>query len=123
MQCRSWYTGPVMSCLFCKIVDGSIPSTAVYQDTECYAFADIGPQAPTHILIVPRKHIASLAETSAADAALLGHLVAVAAQIARDKALAKGYRVVMNTGPDGGQTVDHLHVHLLGGRHMAWPPG
>ncbi|MDE3201524.1 MAG: histidine triad nucleotide-binding protein [Acidobacteriota bacterium] len=112
-----------MSCLFCKIVEGSIPSTAIYQDSDCYAFADIGPQAPTHILIVPRKHIASLAATSEADAELLGHLVTIAAKIARDKALVNGYRVVMNTGPDGGQTVDHLHLHLLGGRHMTWPPG
>ncbi len=112
-----------MSCLFCKIVDGSIPSTAIYQDSDCYAFADIGPQAPTHVLVVPRRHIASLADTSPADAALLGHLVSVAAQIAREKALARGYRVVINAGPDGGQTVDHLHVHLLGGRPMTWPPG
>jgi histidine triad (HIT) family protein len=112
-----------MSCLFCKILDGSIPSTAVYQDDQCYAFPDIGPQAPVHILVVPRRHIESLAETSSADAALLGHLMVVATQIARDKALHKGYRVVINTGSDGGQTVEHLHLHLLGGRPMMWPPG
>ncbi|HEX8811904.1 MAG TPA: histidine triad nucleotide-binding protein [Terracidiphilus sp.] len=112
-----------MSCLFCKIVDGSIPSTAVYQDEQCFAFADIHPQAPVHILIVPRTHIASLAETGTGDAAMLGHLLSVAAQIARDKALGAGYRVVMNTGVDGGQTVGHLHLHLLGGRGLSWPPG
>ncbi len=112
-----------MSCLFCKIVDGSIPSTAVYQDDQCYAFADISPKAPTHVLVVPREHIASLAETGADHPALLGHLLWVAAEIARSKGLAKGYRAVINTGADGGQTVDHLHVHLLGGRALTWPPG
>lgn len=112
-----------MSCLFCKIVEGSIPSSAVYQDELCYAFADIAPQAPTHILIVPRRHIASLAHTAHEDVSLLGHLLATAAKIAHDKRLAKGYRAVINTGSDGGQTVDHLHVHLLGGRHLTWPPG
>jgi histidine triad (HIT) family protein len=112
-----------MSCLFCKIVDGSIPSTAVYEDELCYAFADIHAQAPVHILVAPREHIVSLAECSPDDRALLGHLLWAAAQIASDKSLGKGYRVVINTGEDGGQTVDHLHVHLLGGRPLAWPPG
>ena len=112
-----------MSCLFCKIVDGSIPSTAVYQDDQCYAFADIHPQAPVHVLIAPREHIVSLADTNPDDHPLLGHLLWAAAEIARAKGLPKGYRVVVNTGPDGGQTVDHLHVHLLGGRPLAWPPG
>ena len=112
-----------MSCLFCKIVDGSIPSTAVYQDEQCYAFADIHPQAPVHVLVVPREHIASLAEVGEDHPALLGHLLWAAAEIARGKGLAKGYRAVVNTGDDGGQTVDHLHVHLLGGRQMTWPPG
>lgn len=112
-----------MSCLFCKIVDGSIPSTAVYQDDQCYAFADIHPQAPVHILVVPREHIASLAETGKQHPALLGHMLSAAAEIARTKGLSKGYRVVFNTGDDGGQTVDHLHLHLLGGRPLTWPPG
>jgi histidine triad (HIT) family protein len=112
-----------MSCLFCKIVDGSIPSTAVYQDDQCYAFADIHPQAPAHVLIAPREHIVSLADINPDDCVLLGHLLWVAAEIARAKGLANGYRVVVNTGPDGGQTVDHLHVHLLGGRPLTWPPG
>lgn len=112
-----------MSCLFCKIVDGSIPSTAVYQDELCYAFADINPQAPAHILIVPRRHFGSLDETQDEDSSLLGHLLLTAARIASQKALAKGYRVVINTGSDGGQSVDHLHLHLLGGRALSWPPG
>ena len=117
------YTVGVMSCLFCKIIEGSIPSTPVYQDEQSYAFPDINPQAPTHILVAPREHLVSLAEAGSQQKALLGHLLWVAAQIARDKGLGKGYRVVINTGDDGGQTVDHLHVHLIGGRPMTWPPG
>jgi histidine triad (HIT) family protein len=117
------YTVAVMSCLFCKIIEGSIPSTAVYQDEQCYAFLDIDPKAPAHVLVIPRKHIASLAEAEASDQPLLGHLLWTAAEIARAKGLAKGYRVVISTGRDGGQTVDHLHVHLLGGRSLTWPPG
>ena len=112
-----------MSCLFCKIIEGSIPSSAVYQDEQCYAFADISPKAPTHVLVAPREHLVSLAEAGKNHLPLLGHLLWVAAEIARDKGLANGYRVVINTGPDGGQTVDHLHVHLLGGRALGWPPG
>ena len=112
-----------MSCLFCKIIEGSVPSKSVYQDEQSYAFVDIHPQAPVHILVIPRKHIGSLAEAAEADQPLLGHLLWVAAEIARAKGLGKGYRIVMSTGPDGGQTVDHLHVHLLGGRAMHWPPG
>jgi histidine triad (HIT) family protein len=112
-----------MSCLFCKIVEGSIPSTAVYRDEQCYAFADIDPKAPVHVLIVPREHIASLAEAGKEHPALLGHLLWAAAEIARTKGLVNGYRTVINTGRDAGQSVDHVHVHLLGGRHLAWPPG
>ncbi|MGA7107967.1 MAG: histidine triad nucleotide-binding protein [Terracidiphilus sp.] len=112
-----------MSCLFCKILDGTIPSAAVYQDDKCYAFADIHPQAPVHLLIVPREHLVSLAEAGEEHPALLGHLLWVTARLAREKGLAKGYRIVVNTGENGGQTVDHLHLHLLGGRPMAWPPG
>lgn len=112
-----------MSCLFCKIIEGSIPSTAVYQDELCYAFADINPQAPVHVLLAPREHIAALADSDEGDQPLLGHLLGAVAEIARAKGLAKGYRVVINNGADGGQTVDHLHVHLLGGRALAWPPG
>ncbi len=112
-----------MPCLFCKILAGEIPSKKVFEDDLAYAFRDINPQAPTHILVVPRKHIASLAETEAADRDLIGYLHLVAARIADSEGLSKGYRTVINTGPDGGQTVDHLHVHLLGGRSMVWPPG
>jgi histidine triad (HIT) family protein len=112
-----------MSCLFCKIVEGAIPSTPVYQDDLVYAFPDLHPQAPVHILVVPRTHIASVAEATRSERDLLGHLFWAAAEIARLQGLAKGYRLVVNTGEEGGQTVNHLHVHLLGGRAMTWPPG
>jgi histidine triad (HIT) family protein len=112
-----------MACLFCKIVAGEIPSKKVFEDDVTYAFRDIGPQAPTHILVVPRKHVGSLAETTADDRDMLGHLHRVAAQIPKSEGLTNGFRTVINTGADGGQTVDHLHVHLLGGRSMTWPPG
>jgi histidine triad (HIT) family protein len=117
------YTGHAMDCVFCKIAAGEIPSTAVYQDELAYAFGDISPKAPVHVLIIPREHIGSLAEAGADKRALLGHLMGVAGKIARQKNLAKGYRVVVNTGEDGGQTVEHLHLHLMGGRQMSWPPG
>ncbi len=109
-------------CLFCKIVSGSIPALRIHEDAESIGFADIMPQAPTHILVIPKKHIASTAAAGVEEAPLLGHLLAVAAQIARNKGL-NGYRIVINTGSDGGQTVEHLHLHLLGGRPMTWPPG
>ena len=112
-----------MSCLFCKIIDGSIPSKAVYQDDQCYAFADINPQAPVHVLIVPRQHISSVAHAGKEHSLLIGHLHWAAAEIARSKGLTEGYRTVINTGEDGGQTVDHIHLHLLGGRSLTWPPG
>ncbi len=112
-----------MDCLFCKIIAGTIPSRSVYQDEQCYAFVDIDPKAPEHVLVIPRKHIASLADAGKDDEALLGHLLWAAAEVARMKNLANGYRVVISTGRDGGQTVHHLHVHLLGGRAMHWPPG
>ena len=112
-----------MSCLFCRIVSGEIPSTPVYQDELAYAFADINPRAPVHVLVVPREHIASINDAGPQHEALIGHLMAVAAEIARARRLSRGYRVVTNVGEDGGQTVDHLHLHLLGGRAMTWPPG
>jgi histidine triad (HIT) family protein len=117
------YTDHAMNCLFCKIVEGKIPSNAVYQDELAYAFADINPKAPVHVLIVPREHFDSLAEAGQDKRALLGHLLWAAAEIARKKGLANGYRIVVNTGPHGGQTVGHLHLHLMGGRMMTWPPG
>jgi histidine triad (HIT) family protein len=116
-------TDSAISCIFCKIVEGQIPSTPVYQDALAYAFADLNPAAPVHVLIVPREHVGSLADTKEEDRALLGHLLWAAAEIARKQGLDDGYRIVVNTGQDGGQTVDHLHLHLLGGRPLTWPPG
>jgi len=113
----------IPDCLFCKIVAGTIPATRIHEDEQSIAFADINPQAPTHLLVIPKRHIASLAQAVAEDTPLLGHLMAVASDLARTHHLAKGYRIVVNTGDDGGQTVHHLHLHLLGGRHMTWPPG
>lgn len=110
-----------MDCVFCKIVSGEIPGQRIFEDDQSVAFADLAPQAPTHVLIVPRHHVGSLAELG--DPALAGHLLTVAADLARQLGLEQGYRVVVNTGPDGGQTVGHLHLHLLGGRPMRWPPG
>jgi histidine triad (HIT) family protein len=110
-------------CLFCKIVTGLIPAERVYEDEVCIAFPDINPQALTHVLVVPKEHIASLAETSPEHTELLGKMMAAAAEVARQLKLERGYRLVMNTGAEGGQTVSHLHLHVLGGRHMGWPPG
>ncbi|MBX3029805.1 MAG: histidine triad nucleotide-binding protein [Chloroflexi bacterium] len=111
-------------CLFCRIAAGEIPATLVHEDEQVLAFRDIAPRAPTHILLIPRDHIRSAAELTDAHAPLVGHLFAVAAQVARDQGVAEaGYRLVTNIGSGGGQTVDHLHVHLLGGRPMTWPPG
>jgi len=109
--------------IFGRIVRGEVPARIVHDDDRCLAFHDVAPQAPVHVLVIPRKPIASLADTTAADAELLGHLVLVATQLARTLDLADGYRLVVNCGRDGGQTVDHLHVHLLGGRRLGWPPG
>jgi histidine triad (HIT) family protein len=112
-----------MDCIFCKIIEGTIPAKAVYQDEHVFAFTDINPKAPVHLLIVPREHIASLNDANNDNKELLGHLLWVAADIAEKRGLGKGYRVVVNTGEEGGQTVDHLHLHLMGGREMTWPPG
>lgn len=111
-------------CLFCKIVADAIPSDKVYEDDVCIAFNDISPQAPAHILVIPREHFASLDTAEKDHKETLGHLLLTAAEIARDKGFAEdGYRVVINTNADGGQTVFHLHVHLLGGRPFVFPPG
>ena len=114
-----------MDCLFCKIAGGEIPSKFIYEDESVVAFRDINPQAPQHILIVPRKHIESINAFEADDKDLAAHiLVDVVPKLAKDlKIDESGYRVVINTGDDGGQTVHHLHVHLIGGRSMQWPPG
>jgi histidine triad (HIT) family protein len=114
----------VAYCLFCKIVAGQIPATIVFQDDHVVAFKDITPRAPTHVLIVPRRHVASLNDLGADDDALVGEMVRAAAAIATEQGLAdRGYRTVFNCNADAGQTVFHIHLHLLGGRTMAWPPG
>lgn len=110
-------------CLFCRIAAKKIPSKIVYEDDDVFAFEDISPQAPTHVLICPRKHFASLDEARPEDQSLLGKLQLVAAQLARKRCLLEGYRTVMNNGAGAGQSVFHLHLHLLGGRAFRWPPG
>ena len=111
-------------CIFCKIVAGEIPSTQVYRDEQVTAFRDINPAAPVHVLIVPNRHIASVNDLTAEDEPLIGHLFSVAKQIAADEGIAEsGYRLIVNTGPDGGQVVFHLHLHLLGGHRMKHPMG
>ncbi len=111
-------------CIFCKIAEGSIPSAKVFEDDVCLAFNDLSPQAPTHILIIPREHIDSMDKTSDQHEAQLGHLLLTAAKIAREQGFGdNGYRIVINTNSDGGQTVFHLHVHLLAGRPFVFPPG
>jgi len=111
-------------CLFCRLINKEIPSKLVYEDEKVLAFEDIKPQAPAHILIIPKKHLASLKEADESDQNLLGYLLLTARKIAQDKGLAdSGFRLVINSGPDSGQEVYHLHVHLLAGRRFGWPPG
>jgi histidine triad (HIT) family protein len=109
--------------IFKRILDKEIPATIVYEDDRCIAIRDVNPQAPTHVLVIPRDEIVSLVEASEANAPLLGHLLLVASKLAVQLGLKNGYRTVINCGRDGGQTVDHLHIHLLGGRPLTWPPG
>ena len=110
------------NCLFCKIARGEIPSAKVAENEHYFAFRDISPQAPVHVLVIPKRHFASL--NDAPDPGVVGGLVALAMEVVQAEGLAaKGHRLVINTGPDGGQTVDHLHLHVLGGRQMKWPPG
>jgi histidine triad (HIT) family protein len=110
-------------CLFCKIGEKKIPAKLVYEDAELFAFEDISPQAPAHVLICPRKHIASLTDATAEDTQMLGKLQLVAANLAKERKLTDGYRTVLNNGRGAGQSVFHLHLHLLGGREFRWPPG
>ena len=110
-------------CLFCKIVGKEIPTKLEFESDSLIAFHDINPQAPTHLLVVPKKHIARVSETDSSDGALIGELVLTARDIAKKKGLENGYRLVFNNGPEAGQTVFHVHLHLLGGRRMTWPPG
>ncbi len=109
--------------IFKRIIDGEIPADIVHDDEQCLAFRDANPQAPTHVLIIPRREIASLDQLTDEDEQLIGHLFVVARKLAGQLGLANGYRTVINCGADGGQSVDHLHVHLLGGRKLTWPPG
>jgi histidine triad (HIT) family protein len=111
-------------CIFCRIVERAIPSAIVFEDEDALAFSDVNPQAPVHVLVIPKRHVASAHELAQNDPALLGRLVAVCARVADLKSITQsGYRVVTNTGAHAGQTVFHLHWHVLGGRPMAWPPG
>ena len=110
-------------CIFCKIAAGEIPSTKVYEDDLCLAFRDLNPQAPTHILVIPKDHIASVDEINESNEAVVGHIFSVIAKVAKDEGLDQGYRVVSNIGEQAGQTVHHLHFHVLSGRDMTWPPG
>jgi histidine triad (HIT) family protein len=113
-----------MSCLFCRIIAGEIPSSSVFEDDELFAFNDINPQAPMHVLIVPKTHVATVNDLSAAEDAMVGAMIRRAAAIARDRGYdGSGYRTVFNCNAQAGQTVFHLHLHVLGGRPMAWPPG
>lgn len=112
-----------MDCLFCKIINGDIPSSKVYEDETVFAFRDIEPQAPTHILIIPKQHIKSAAEINEENSAVVAHIFEVAAKIAEAEGLTDGYRIVNNCGDSAGQTVKHLHFHLMGGREFTWPAG
>jgi histidine triad (HIT) family protein len=112
------------NCLFCGISEGKIKGTIVYQDASIVAFKDVSPKAPVHLLLIPRKHIAGVLDLEPGDAAVIGHIFVIAAQLAREQGIAEsGYRIVVNSGPDAGQSVFHLHYHLLGGRQLSWPPG
>lgn len=111
-------------CIFCRIISGAIPSQRIYEDDQVLAIRDINPQAPVHMLLMPKKHITSLGDVSESEGPLIGRIALVAASLARDEGIAeRGFRLLTNAGPEGGQAVAHLHFHLLGGRQMAWPPG
>tara|TARA_B110000438_G_scaffold1095_1_gene1075 strand:+ start:690 stop:1034 length:345 start_codon:yes stop_codon:yes gene_type:complete len=111
-------------CLFCKMIAGEIPCNIVYENESVFAFRDIDPKAPTHILLIPRKHIRSINELGESDQTLAGELLLIAKKIAKDEGIDEsGFRTIFNTNSDGGQTVFHIHMHILGGRKMAWPPG
>src|SRR5947207_15916736 len=115
----------IQDCLFCKIINGNAAPDVVYQDNRCVVIRDINPQAPTHVLVIPHEHIESLDDASHKDETLLGHLLRISARVANEHGLSDsgGYRAVVNTGRGAGQSVFHLHVHVLGGREMTWPPG
>jgi histidine triad (HIT) family protein len=112
-----------MDCLFCKLIAGQIPSKKVYEDDKVFAFEDINPQAPTHVLIIPKQHIEGLNKASAENAEILGYMQLAAAKLGRERGIESGYRTVLNVGREAGQSVFHIHLHLLGGRKLSWPPG
>ncbi|KTD19704.1 histidine triad nucleotide-binding protein [Legionella londiniensis] len=113
-----------MDCLFCKIIGGDIPAKVIFENSEIMAFRDIKPQAPTHVLVVPKKHIATIADADTGDERLLGQMILAAKKIANEEGLTeKGYRLIFNVNSYGGQEIYHIHLHLLGGRQMTWPPG
>lgn len=112
-----------MNCVFCDIVEGKIPAKLAHEDHLTVAFYDVSPKAPTHVLVIPREHVRDLDAATPEQELLLGHLLLVAREVAAKEGLGRGYRVVLNRGEDGGQTVDHLHLHVLGGRPLTWPPG
>ena len=123
-ECKTTGKTSMNNCLFCKIIHGELPADIIYEDEFSVAFNDLHPQAPTHILIIPRQHIATLNDLTDANTQTMGHLIHVAQQLAKQQALAEnGYRLTINCNKDGGQTVFHLHLHLLGGRPLNWPPG
>ena len=111
-------------CIFCRVVEGTVRADIIFQDDRCVAFRDINPQAPVHVLIIPREHIESLDDAGRGDEAVLGHILRIAARVANEQGLAEGgFRTVINTGAGAGQSVFHLHLHVLGGRTLSWPPG
>ena len=112
-----------MDCLFCKIIAGEIPSNKIYEDDRVYAFHDIDPKAPVHFLVIPKEHIRSAMEITDENSAIVGHIFAVIAKLVKEMGIENGYRVVTNIGEDGGQTVEHMHFHVLAKRNLAWPPG
>jgi histidine triad (HIT) family protein len=114
---------PMTDCLFCRMIRNEVPTRKVYEDDHTFAFEDINPQAPAHVLVVPKKHIRGLKEATPEDAELIGRCHLIAAKIARERNIEDGYRTVLNVGPKSGQSVFHLHVHLIGGRALKWPPG
>ena len=121
---RTGHYNPQMSCLFCRIIAGEIPASKVYEDADLVAFNDVNPQAPLHVLVIPKKHIPTTNDLSVDDEALVGKLVRRAGAIAAEKGYAqRGYRTVLNCNSEAGQTVFHVHLHLLAGRHLGWPPG
>lgn len=118
-----WEVNILTDCLFCKIVEKKIPSDIIYEDDKVVAFNDINPQAPVHFLVIPKEHIKSVGEIDSTHKSLMGHMIYVASKLAKENELDGGYRIVNNCGQQGGQTVDHIHFHVLGKRNMQWPPG